>query len=232
MNPFESCDNPWLPFRSRLEFQWAHYHYVKLHSSAEAIQEGLDLWRATVSNSGADADSCDEVPWRNARDMYDTIDSIAVGGVDWTTYRLSYNGPRPSGTVPRWMVEEYELNFRDVLSVFEEQLASKEFDGHFDYTPYEEYDEKGSRIYSNFMSGNWVFREAVSVLASCVSLLMDGSRTLFLKTRRCMDQCTFQSSLAVTRRRYQLQLEVKNTILCMRHSETSQILPGVDMGMV
>ncbi|KAH8989712.1 hypothetical protein EDB92DRAFT_1947158 [Lactarius akahatsu] len=61
------------------------------------------------------------------------------------------------------MQETYELNVRDVLSVFEEQLASKEFDGEFEYTPYEEYNEKGSRVYSNLMSGIWAFREADTI---------------------------------------------------------------------
>ena len=102
--------------------------------------------------------------------MYDTIDSIQVGTVGWMTYRLSYGGPLPAGTVPHWMQETYELNVQDVLAVFEEQLASKEFDGQFEYTPYEEYDENGSCVHSNFMSGSWGFCEAVSISMSCVSL--------------------------------------------------------------
>ena len=64
------------------------------------------------------------------------------------------------------MEETYELNVRDVLSVFEDQLASKEFDSQFDYAPYEEYDENGNQVYSNLMSGNWAFREAVCASAS------------------------------------------------------------------
>jgi hypothetical protein len=209
-----------------------HYHYVKLNSSAASIQQGLDLWRATVSMYRTDSDSCDDAPWRNARDLYDTIDSITVGRVGWTTHWLSYDGPLPSGMVPHWMKCKYELNVWDVLSIFEEQLASKEFDGQFDYTPYEEYDKKGSRVYSDFMSGSWVLREAVSIPVSCVSSLMDGPRTRFLKTRQCMDRCIFQSLLVATRLQYWLQLEVKNTIPCMCHSETSRILPGMAMGMV
>ncbi|KAI9440158.1 hypothetical protein BJY52DRAFT_1206918 [Lactarius psammicola] len=126
----ESCGSPWLPFSD--------------------VQQGLDLWRATAMI----------VPWKSAAEMYGMIDSIPVGGVGWMTCQLSYSGPLPTGTPPRWMQETYELNVRDVLSVFEEQLASKEFDGEFEYMPYEEYDEKGSHVYSNLMSGNWVFREA------------------------------------------------------------------------
>ncbi|KAI9436783.1 hypothetical protein BJY52DRAFT_1130347 [Lactarius psammicola] len=160
---FESCGNPWLPFGDRLEYEWAYYHYVQLQSSAKDIQRGLDLWRATVMRYWADHDSCDGVPWKSATEMYGTIDSISVGGVGWTTYQLSYSGPRPTGTLPRWMQETYELNVRNILSIFEEQLASKEFDGKFEYVPYEEYNEKGSRVYSNLMSGNWAFREADTI---------------------------------------------------------------------
>ncbi|KAH9046384.1 hypothetical protein EDB83DRAFT_2637518, partial [Lactarius deliciosus] len=159
----ESHGNPWLPFGDRLAYEWARYHYVKLQSSAADVQQGLDLWRATVMMYQDDHDSCDGVPWKSAADMYGTIDAIPVGGVGWTTYRLSYSGPQPTGTLPQWMQETYELNIRDVLSVFEEQLASKEFDGEFEYMPYEEYNEKGSRVYSNLMSGIWAFREADTI---------------------------------------------------------------------
>ncbi|KAH8977242.1 hypothetical protein EDB86DRAFT_3092823 [Lactarius hatsudake] len=137
----ESHGNPWLPFGDRLAYEWARYHYVKLQSSAADVQQGLDLWRATVMMYQDDHDSCDGVPWKSAADI----------------------GPQPTGTLPQWMQETYELNIRDVLSVFEEQLASKEFDGEFEYMPYEEYNEKGSRVYSNLMSGIWAFREADTI---------------------------------------------------------------------
>ncbi|KAH9008341.1 hypothetical protein EDB83DRAFT_2509114 [Lactarius deliciosus] len=160
----ESCGNPWLPFNDRLQYEWAYYHYVRLQSSAEDIRQGLDLWRAMATTTHQmDHNSCDGVPWKSAKEMYNTIDSISVGGVSWVTYQLSYNGPQPTGTLPRWMQETYELNVRNILSVFEEQLASKEFDGQFEYTPYKEYDAKGHRVYSNLMSGNWAFREADTI---------------------------------------------------------------------
>ncbi|KAH9161675.1 hypothetical protein EDB89DRAFT_1861472 [Lactarius sanguifluus] len=160
----ESCGNPWLPFNDRLQYEWAYYHYVRLQSSAEDIRQGLDLWRAMATTTHQmDHDSCDGVPWKSAKEMYNTIDSISVGGVSWVTYQLSYNGPQPTGTLPRWMQETYKLNVRNILSVFEEQLASKEFDGQFEYTPYKEYDAKGHRVYSNLMSGNWAFCEADTI---------------------------------------------------------------------
>ncbi|KAF8263103.1 hypothetical protein EI94DRAFT_1773032 [Lactarius quietus] len=137
---FEPSDNPWHPFGHRLEYEWAHYHYIRLQSLADDIQCSLDLWRATVKRYHADNDSRNKVPWKNAKEMYESIDSISAGGP-----------------------ESYELNVRDVLSVFEEQLVSRELDGQFEYMPYEEYDSKGSQIYSNLMSGNWAYREADTI---------------------------------------------------------------------
>lgn len=34
--------------------------------------------------------------------------------------------------------------------------------GEFDYSPVQEYDAKGNRVLKNFMSGNWVWKQAVS----------------------------------------------------------------------
>lgn len=48
----------------------------------------------------------------------------------------------------------------------EQQLANPDFDNHFDPTPYQEYDPEGHQIYSNLMSGQWAFREAVSFIPS------------------------------------------------------------------
>jgi hypothetical protein len=59
------------------------------------------------------------------------------------------------------MTRVYEFNIRDILAVLEALLADEEFDRHFDYVPYEEYDPDSNRIYSNLMSGQWAFNEAV-----------------------------------------------------------------------
>ena len=141
---------------------------MQLQSSASGIQRGLDLWRAAVKRYHTDDDKFDGVPWKNAKEMYDTIDSISTNATGWKTHQLSYGRPKPTGTIPQWMREAYELNVRDVLSLFEEQLASNEFDGQFEYTPYEEYDKNGSRVYTNLMLGAWASHEAVCVSTSYV----------------------------------------------------------------
>ncbi|KAN0132707.1 hypothetical protein V8E53_009378 [Lactarius tabidus] len=65
------------------------------------------------------------VPWKTAKEMYESIDSISVGGGGWTNLQI----------VVLWMQETYELN----------QLALKEFDGQFEYMPSEEYDQVQGR---------------------------------------------------------------------------------------
>ncbi|KAF8802530.1 hypothetical protein BYT27DRAFT_7226421 [Phlegmacium glaucopus] len=157
-------NNPWAPFEDRLAFDWAHYHYVRLQSSADVIGEGLDLWRATVikhkSEHGPSASN--GVPWKNADELYATIDAIHSGDIGWKTYQFQYTGPKPS-TPPQWMETSYELNTRDVLAILEQQISSTEFNGQFEYTPYQEYDSEGDRVYSHLMSGYWATREADTI---------------------------------------------------------------------
>lgn len=88
-------------------FEWAHEHYVELQASEKQIGHGLDLWRATLIEAGFHSDA----PWKNAKDLYNTIDSIKAGNVPWITYTFQYHGLKPTqGPVPQWMEEMYELN--------------------------------------------------------------------------------------------------------------------------
>ena len=161
--PDATPENPWTPFHDRLAFDWARYHYVRLQSSEDEICEGLELWRATVVKHESEHGETECVPWKDAQDLYKTIDLIKAGNVNWTTFKLSYTGPKPQ-MPPRWMEETYELNTRDVLVTLEQQLGTTEFDGQFEMTPYEEYDHAGDRVLSNLMSGYWANREAVRIL--------------------------------------------------------------------
>ena len=147
-------EHPISPFQDRLAFVWAHYHYVRLQSSKSEILEGLDIWRVTVVKHSCTDLAGDEVPWRNADDLYKTIDAIQAGDAPWKCYQFSYTGPKPP-TSPRW--ETYELNTRDILRVLEQQLETSDFCNQTTYIPYQEYDASGNRVYSNLMSGDWAF---------------------------------------------------------------------------
>ena len=153
----------WSPFEDRIAFKWAYYHYVTAQSSASNIAEGLDLWSATAIKYGSSTGA----PWKNAKDMYATIDSIQTGSLPFKTFKFHYTGPKPS-TPPSWMELTYELNTRDVLGVVREQLATTDFDGKIDYIPYKEFNGKSERVWSNLMSGHWAFTQAVCVFFFCL----------------------------------------------------------------
>ncbi|KAJ7907795.1 hypothetical protein B0H13DRAFT_2332007 [Mycena leptocephala] len=143
----------WEPFESRAEFDFAHYHFVELQSSAAQIDKALDLWTVSVLQYG------DHAPWRNAKDLYDTIDAIQHGDMPWKVYQITYTGPRPP-VAPKWMTETYELCTRDSRLVLQQQLATPEFKDKIDYSPYRQFAGNGQRVWSNLMSGDWAWKQA------------------------------------------------------------------------
>jgi Plavaka transposase len=187
--PNAMSGNPWAPFQDRLAFDWARYHYVWLQSSVDDIREGLDLWHAAVIKHVLDHDMLEGVPWDNAEQLYATIDSIDAGEIGWKTLRFSYAGMKPL-TPPQWMEQTYDLNLRDMLGLLEQQLASTEFDGQFEYTPFQEFDSKGDHVYSHLMSAFWANREAVcSLVHHTFSMLTSSHRIWLPKILKHMVQC-------------------------------------------
>ena len=149
-------DNPWHPFEDRLAFDWAHYHFVELQSSEREVNRGLDLWLAAKLKAGDDT----PLPWSSATEMYATIDAIQEGDAPFTTVKFKYNGPLPPNP-PRWMTETYELCTRDSHLLLHHQLATTDFADKFNYKPYRQFNHNGDRVWSNLMSGEWAWNEAV-----------------------------------------------------------------------
>ncbi|KAF6744017.1 hypothetical protein DFP72DRAFT_1036008 [Ephemerocybe angulata] len=154
-------ENIWAPFSNRLEFDWAHYHYVELQSSKSVINKGLDLW-AAAKVEATKSSSCDPLPWASADELYKTLDSIQGGVAPFETYQFKYNGPLPppGQDAPSWMTDTFELCVRDVRHVLHSQISNPDFDGKWNTAPYREFDSKKERVWSNLMSGDWVWREA------------------------------------------------------------------------
>ncbi|KAH9960362.1 hypothetical protein BGW80DRAFT_1438862 [Lactifluus volemus] len=149
--------NPWRPFGSRLEFDFAHYHFVELQSSGRNIDKALDMWAASVMEFGGN------VPWKNSADLYRTIDAIQHGDAPWKVYQVHYQGPLPPGTPPKWMTESYELCMRDARQVLHHQLSTREFSGNINYAPYKHQDADGQRVWSNLMSADWAWKQADAI---------------------------------------------------------------------
>jgi hypothetical protein len=95
--------------------------------------------------------------------MYKTIEAIQTGSLPFKTHHLFYKGPKPL-TPLHWMEGAYEIDAHDVLAVIQDQLAMSAFKDQFDNVPYKEFNNKGECIWSNLMSAQWAFKQAVCSL--------------------------------------------------------------------
>jgi Plavaka transposase len=96
--------------------------------------------------------------------MYSTIDSIKVGDVPWQSFSVSYNGEIPEDA-PAWMTTQDEVCYCNPLLVMEQQLGNEDFDGQMDFAPKRIFQD-GKRQYTDLMSGNWAWEQAVRGFAS------------------------------------------------------------------
>lgn len=127
------------------------------------INKLMKLWGEQAASTGG------ETPYTNHKDMYATIDATAVGDVPWESFKLRYSGALPTeGEVPGWMEDEHKVWFCDPQQLLRNLLGNTDFDGEFDYTPFQEYNEDGQHQYQDFMSGNWAWRQAVIFFLSLV----------------------------------------------------------------
>lgn len=154
--------------------------------------------------------------------MYNTIDKIRQGHNPWKSVPFRYNGPMPK-TPPKWMSEEYVLVTRNICHLLDEQIACTDFDGHWDYTPFIEFDHAGNRVWTNIMSGDWAAKQAVRVFIYFVSPSQQISRMRFLGIRRTMELCSFVLLPEAIKQLHRLQLVIKNSIRYILAQETSTI---------
>ena len=116
--------------------------------------ELIEIWEDLAGQYGG------ERPFRNVQDILNTIDAIDLGHVPWETFSLEYPGELPDSNPPSWMTKEYRVWFRDPRKIIHAILANKDFNGEIDYSPHQIFVD-GKRKYSNFMSGDWAWKQAV-----------------------------------------------------------------------
>jgi hypothetical protein len=168
-NALDAGDTPesWSPFNSRVEFDFAHYHFVAAQSLAGLIDTALDLWAATVVEFGGAS------PWKNSKELYATIDAIKHSESRWKTHTVRYQGPLPPGTPPKWMTQTYELCARDSRQVLHHQLETTQFKDNINLSPYRQFGNNRQRTWSNLMSGDWAWTQAVRTLRSNIICVFD-----------------------------------------------------------
>jgi hypothetical protein len=225
--PIPKADNDWSPFTSRAGFELADFLFTDAQLSQRKINHILELWAATLIPHG------DSVPISNHLDLHRQIDAIDLGDVQWEHTYLKYEGLLPEATRhPEWKTTEYDIWYRDPRQVIKNILARPDLKGHVDYAAYQEFNGE-KRQYGNMMSGDWTWRQSVRFTWLDISAdsLTSLSRISLLRTHQHMALCSFQSSLAQTKRLYP-SLPVKTIFIrCTSQSETFKITYGVHTRM-
>ena len=170
--PETSPSEPWecrapddfSPFHECMSFELANLLYRRIQMSATNINELLELWAATLPS---DTDP----PFGNKQELYDTIDTIKARDVAWECFTVSFNGEIPDGDTTPWKQASYEVWFRDPRKVLHEQLGNCSFASEMDFSAKEVRDDKGKRRYTDFMSGDWAWRQSVCTVSFDVSRL-------------------------------------------------------------
>lgn len=152
----------WFPYESRTAFELADFLYKRNQMSEGDTDFLLHLIDGLLTPHG------ERAPFRNHTDMHNAIDATLLGEAPWDHFTLNYNGPTPEGVswenIPTWMTEDHEIWFRNPITLLENLLANPDFKDEFDYVPYQERAADGSHRFRDFMSGNWSWQQAVSIL--------------------------------------------------------------------
>jgi Plavaka transposase len=130
--------------------------------SAGDIDELLSLWNALLPEEA-------DPPFISHNDIYSRIDEIKHGDVKWQSMTAAYQ-PQANlhgDGLPSWMTTTYDVWFQDPRKLLHNQLANRDFDGDFDYSPRQIFNEMNKRVWSDFMTGCWAWDQAVRTQSYC-----------------------------------------------------------------
>ena len=99
-------------------------------------------------------------PFMSHQELYATIDTIKQGKIPWNSFSVAYNGVCPQWNPPAWMDASYEVWFRSPFQVLEGQISNPEYNDMMDFMP-KQVCRKGKCQYTDLMSGNWAWNQAV-----------------------------------------------------------------------
>ena len=104
-----------------------------------------------------------EGPFMMHKDIYGTIDATSLGDAPWNHFNLNYLGEQNENP-PSWQMDDFTVWFHNPLTVVHNLLSNSDFDGGFDYSPFQECNKDDNHWYENFMSGNWCWKQVVCLI--------------------------------------------------------------------
>ncbi len=151
----------WLPFEDCVQFETAKFLFSRCQMSSGRLNQLLKLWKASLGDER-------NAPFENHDHLYTLINAIPHG-LNWESFTMSYLMSDDEEDVrPSWMDAEFEVWHRNVLEVVKSIIGNPDFNGEFDYSPYQYYVGESHQFW-DLMSGNWAWRQAASkFVISCL----------------------------------------------------------------
>jgi hypothetical protein len=139
--------------------------------AGKKVSELMDIWAAhQLTRDDLDSDFEPDPPFANAQDLYNKIDSTDIGAAPWQAFSVQFDAEAEEGSgLPSWKTKPYEVWFRDPLKIAEAHIGNKDFAREMDYSPKRVFSRAGRRQYSDFMSGNWAWDQAVRYVYTTIS---------------------------------------------------------------
>ncbi|KAJ7877130.1 hypothetical protein B0H13DRAFT_2235917 [Mycena leptocephala] len=214
------------PFAGREDFDLADLLYRRVQISAGAIDELMQNWAARPESAG-------DPPFADHEDLYNTIDATEIGHVPWESFTVSYNKPLVPGDVTPWKTQEYVVHFRDPAKSFisNSQIPTSKRKWILRLN---KSSRRGSRVYQDFMSGNWAWRQADIIVqdpathgSMFVPIILGSDKTTF---RRNGDSIGFLA-IPKTDRENQDSAEFRTFRWNLFHGSLRHILQSLKPGM-
>ncbi|KAF8264899.1 hypothetical protein EI94DRAFT_1805131 [Lactarius quietus] len=131
----------WYLYTDHIQFETADLFYHQMELSASHIDSILQLWSATVNGSPTPS------PFDNHKHLYKTIDRTPLRDIPWSSFKLQYNGERPTkGDIPQWVDATFQISYCDPCAVIHSMLGNPGFKDHMDYVPYRKFNAKTQRL--------------------------------------------------------------------------------------
>ncbi|KIM59465.1 hypothetical protein SCLCIDRAFT_126167, partial [Scleroderma citrinum Foug A] len=154
-----STSNPWHPFKHHAQYQLADFLFWQNETPQHQIDDLMDIWAAMPEWGGHPP------PFTSHSDVLEKIDSI-TGDPVWECLSVQCTDATTTSddplAMPAWKQASYDVWFRAPEALADFQLANPEFKSHIDYSPKQVFGDKHECIWSNFMTGNWAWRQCVS----------------------------------------------------------------------
>lgn len=150
-------NDDWSPFENGLTFQLADFLYRDEQMSGANLDHLFALW-AQRDQDGQGS------PFTNHKQMYSQIDAIEQGYAPWQCMETRYNGVVDDAS-PIWKTRTYEVWHRNPNDILRNLLDNPDFHDAFDATPLQLFGPDDRRHWTDFMTGNYAWRQAVSIFS-------------------------------------------------------------------